>query len=147
MRRIVAVALPLSVAVVVGVLASSALGSGSASTTHTVQLTGRQDVKPTGAPNGKGTFKYQILSSKHQICYSLTWSGIDTPFADHIHKGARATNGNVVVPLLYPNGKVAHSGCVTVPKTLLSSIASQPSEYYINVHTKKYLGGAIRGQL
>src|ERR1700752_4791744 len=89
MRRIVAVALPLSVAAVVGVLAPSAVGAASTAKSYTVELAGRQDVKPTGAPNGKGTFKYQILSSKSKICYSPTWSGIDTPFADHIHKGAR----------------------------------------------------------
>jgi hypothetical protein len=34
-----------------------------------------------------------------------------------------------------------------VSKSLLAAIKKKPSAYYVNVHTKKYMGGAIRGQL
>jgi hypothetical protein len=39
------------------------------------------------------------------------------------------------------------SGCVQVPKKTLVAVGTNPRAYYVNVHTKKYRNGAIRGQL
>jgi hypothetical protein len=111
--------------------------------THTVHLTATQE-KPKGPKNGKGTFRYQFRPTG--ICYSLTWSGIGTPFAAHIHNGLRGVEGPVVVPLS-TKAPVKHSACVGVKKSLLAAIKKKPSNYYVNVHTQKYMGGAIRGQL
>ena len=144
MRRIMSVALALTVGVLCAV--GSAVAAGGATVpTHTVQMTGGQEV-PKGSPTGKGTFRYQLVTKKGQLCYSLVWSGIGSPFAAHVHKAKKGIDGAVVIPLSI-KAPVAHSGCVKVAKALLSAIKKTPSAYYVNVHTKKYMGGALRGQL
>jgi hypothetical protein len=136
----------LALALTGGVLAagSAVAASGAAVPTHTVSMAGSQEV-PNGSPDGKGTFRYQ-LEPNNQFCYSLTWSGIGTPFAAHVHKGVKGVEGPSVIPLS-TKAPVAHSGCVTVKKSLLVEIDMAPSYYYVNVHTHDYPGGAIRGQL
>lgn len=144
MRRIVAVALATSAGFVIAGGAAVAAGGGAAPT-YTVHMTGSQDV-PKGSPKGKGTFRYQLVTNSSLLCYSIAWSGIDPPYADHVHKGARGMEGPVVIPLS-THAPIAHSGCIKVKKSLLDTVKKNPSAYYVNVHTKKYPGGAIRGQL
>jgi hypothetical protein len=140
MRKIMAAALAISVGVLI-----AAGAAVSAVPTYTVHMTGSQDV-PKGSPKGKGTFRYQLVTNSGLLCYSVTWSGIDTPYADHVHKGARGIEGPVVIPLS-THAPIAHSGCVKAKKSVLDAIKKKPGAYYVNVHTKKYPGGAIRGQL
>ena len=143
MGKIVSVALALTVGVLIAV--GSAVAAGTTVPTYTVHMTGAQEI-PKGSPTGKGTFKYQLVTTSGLLCYSLKWSGIGTPFAAHVHKGAKGTAGPIVIPLS-TSAPVAQSGCVRVTKSLLLAIKKKRSGYYVNVHTKKYMGGAIRGQL
>jgi hypothetical protein len=142
MRKTMSVALAVGVLLAVG---SAVVASAAAVPTYTVHLTGSQEI-PKGSPKGKGTFLYQLKTTSGRLCYSLKWSGIGTPFAAHVHKGARGTDGSVVIPLS-TSTPVAHNGCVKVKKSLLLAIKNKPGDYYVNVHTMKYMGGAIRGQL
>jgi hypothetical protein len=142
--KIISVALALTVAVLIAV-ESAAAASGTAGPTYTVHMTGSQET-PKGSPKGTGTFKYQLNTKTSMLCYSLTWSGIGTPNAAHVHKGAKGVEGPVIIPLS-TSTPVAHSGCVKVKKSLLLAIKNKPGGYYVNVHTTAYPGGAIRGQL
>jgi hypothetical protein len=108
-------------------------------------MTGGQEV-PKGSPTGSGTFAFQLLPSQRLVCFSLFWSKIGTPTASHIHKGPAGKSGPVVI-VLFGTAPVAHSGCRTVAKSLITAIGKNPSAYYVNVHTTKYPGGAIRAQL
>ena len=142
MRRLMAAASAAGVLIAAG----SAFAATSATVkTFTVHMTGAQEI-PKGSPTGSGTFRYQLVTKTHLLCYSLEWSGIDTPYASHIHKAPKGVEGNVVVPLS-ASSPVKHSGCVKVPASLLAAIGKNPGAYYVNVHTKKYPGGALRGQL
>jgi CHRD domain len=145
MRKIALTSLALAAGALVA--GASALGAPSSSPkTFTVHMTGPQEV-PKGSPTGTGTFRYQLLPSTKQVCYSLTWSNIGgTALSSHIHKGARGKSGPVVIPLS-SIAPVKHSGCVKAAKSLIQAIGAHPSRYYVNVHTAKYPGGAIRGQL
>ena len=144
MRKIVTVALALTAGVLIAV-GSAVAASGDTIPTYTVHMTGTQEV-PKGSPTGKGTFRYQLVTKSVLFCYSLKWSGIGTPFAAHVHKGKRGTAGPIVIPLSTTT-PVAHSGCKKIKNALLNAIKKKRSAYYVNVHTKKYPGGAIRGQL
>jgi hypothetical protein len=139
-RMLLALALAAGTLIAVG---SAVAASVAAVPTHTVQMTAGQE-KPKGPKNGKGTFRYQLKTTG--LCYSLTWSGIGTPFAAHVHEGVKGMEGSVVIPLS-TKAPVKHSGCVGASKSLLAAIKKKPSNYYVNVHTQKYKGGAIRGQL
>jgi hypothetical protein len=144
MRKTALAALAVASVLVMAVGPAVAAGGGTPKT-FTVHMTGTQEI-PKGSPTGSGTFRYQLLPGKGMLCFSLTWSKIDTPIASHIHKAPKGKEGNVVIPL-FAKAPVGHSGCSKVSKTLLTAIGKKPSNYYVNVHTKKYPNGAIRGQL
>jgi hypothetical protein len=135
------IALLLTAVVSLFAVASIAM---AASKVITVPMTGKQE-SPAGSPTGKGTAKITLNDTKGQVCFRLSWSGIGTPSASHIHKGAKGKAGPVVVPLF--GGTAKKSGCVSASKSLVAAIMKKPGSYYVNVHTAKYPDGAIRGQL
>ena len=117
-------------------------------------LLGGNEVSSTGLANagdqdggGSATVKISVISnSRARLCFGITASRITTPILAHIHQGDAGTNGPVVVDLLPPvNG--ASSGCVTLPMANAMAIQNNPLNYYVNVHTADFPGGAIRGQL
>ena len=120
-----------------------AVSAYAAEKTLTVSMSGKAET-PAGDPDGKGTAKFKIEASKGEICWRLSWSGIGTPVAAHIHKGKKGVAGPVVIPIF---AAPKHSGCTHASKTLLRKIVKSPSSYYVNVHTQAFPGGAIRAQL
>ena len=106
-------------------------------------LLGKSEI-PKAAPAGKATAKITITGTK--VCWKfLAVKGIDKPVVAHIHKGgAKVANGAVVVPL---GGKYAAKGCTTSTAAIVNGIVKNPKGYYVNIHTKKYPNGAVRGQL
>ena len=70
--------------------------------------------------------------------------GIGRPLSAHVHKASADKIGPVVIPL---GARFAADGCVVIPGRILRAVGSQPGAYYVNVHTNRYLNGAIRGQL
>jgi hypothetical protein len=139
MRKSIAILLTTIVAVLV--VTSMAF---AASKVITVNMTGKQETPP-GSPTGKGTAKVTLNSSSGRVCFKLSWSGIGTPTASHIHKAAKGKAGPVVIPFF--GGAPKHSGCVTAAKSLVAAIVKNPGSYYVNVHTAKFPGGALRAQL
>jgi hypothetical protein len=138
MNKFVMTTLALAAALMVAVAAYGA------EKTFTVSLSGKQE-RPKGDPDGKGTAKIKLEQSKGEVCFRLTWSGIGTPTAAHIHQGKRGVAGPVVVPIF--GGAAKHSGCVHADKKLIGKIAKSPASYYVNIHNQKYPGGALRAQL
>ena len=123
---------------------SIAMTAVAAEKTYTVSMTGKAE-SPKGAPNGKGTARIKVEASKGELCFRLSWSGIGTPTAAHIHQGKRGVAGPVVIPIF--GGTPKHSGCVKASKSLLGKINKNPGGYYVNIHNVKFPGGAIRAQL
>ena len=121
-----------------------AVSALAADHTYTVSMSGKQET-PKGDPDGKGTAKIKVEASKGELCYRLTWSGIRTPNAAHIHNGKKGKAGPVVIPLF--GGAAKHSGCVKASKSLLGKIVRSPGSYYVNVHNATYPGGALRAPL
>jgi len=121
-----------------------AVSAYAAEKTFTVTMTGKAET-PKGDPDGKGTAKTKVEASKGELCFRLTWHKIGNPVAAHIHKGKKGVSGPILIPLFA--GTPKHSGCVKASKSLLGKIARHPKGYYVNVHTAKFPGGAIRAQL
>jgi hypothetical protein len=81
-----------------------------------------------------------------KVCYFMAQANLVDVTVAHIHKGAKGTNGPVVVPLNAPvDGK--SFGCVPVADALAKDLAANPQNYYFNIHTKANPAGEIRGQL
>ena len=132
----------LAITVIGAVFPAVALGGAAAKIGLKATLTGAREV-PKGAPAGKGTADFDLIGGT-KVCWKLTYSGIGTPTASHIHKGKPGTAGPVVVPL---GAAFKAKGCTTAPAAIVGAIAKNPAAYYLNIHTAKYPAGAIRGQL
>jgi hypothetical protein len=97
-----------------------------------------------GSPTGSGTATITLDTKKSKACWTLSVHGIGKPLSAHVHKGPVGKAGPVVIPL---GAGFTTKGCVSAPAKTLAAVAKKPGDYYVNVHTTKYLNGAIRGQL
>jgi LPXTG-motif cell wall-anchored protein len=129
---------------------SSGTGSGSGATgawtKFITRLTGPVEV-PKGDPDGSGTASIKVRGD--EVCYDVTWKGIDA-IASHIHKAAPGAAGGIVVPFFASETPLSGSkktGCTTADAGVVSAIMQHPGNYYVNVHSPQFPKGAIRGQL
>ena len=140
--RIVALATALLLALAPGASAQSA----SEAIPLEAELLGANEVgDPPGDPDGSGTASFEADLAGGELCFAITTAGIDEVLAAHIHVGGAGANGDVVVNLDWENN--GSSGCVAASGPTLTAITTNPSLYYVNVHTAELPAGAIRGQL
>jgi CHRD domain len=126
-----------------------------------------------GAPGGpvssaaSGSFEASIDDAASEIDFTLTFADLEAPvlFA-HIHFGQRSVNGGVAAFLCGGGGKPAcpQSGTVTgtiVPADVVGPTgqgiaagefgelvaAIRAGRTYANVHSTKFPGGEVRGQI
>ena len=124
----------------------SAGQSGGAWTKFSAKLSGDNEVGG-GDPDGSGTAAVKTRGT--EVCYDLKWTGVDVTMA-HIHKGAAGANGDVVVNFFAnesPLDASSKSGCVQAKAAVVEGLASNPGNYYVNLHSPEFPKGAIRGQL
>jgi hypothetical protein len=124
------------------------------STFLSAELTGDQEVPLPNGPavgdqDGKATALVEIKGDR--VIFALRWTGIAAPTLGHIHEGRAGVNGAVKVPLFgtaMPDTVTAAAGTLSVtdPK-LAQDIRTNPSGFYVNLHTADFPGGAVRGQL
>jgi len=124
-------------------LPTAGLAAGSAVPQFSASLRGSAEV-PKGSPTGSGTVKVTLDTKRSRACWTIAVKGIDKPLSAHVHKALPGKTGKVVIPL---GAKFMTKGCVMIPLKTVRAVAKNPHGYYVNVHTRKYLGGAIRGQL
>jgi len=142
-RFLAGAAVLAAVAIPVTALASSS-GTSMMSPVVSAKLLGKNEV-PKGSPTGSGLAVVHLNSSAGTVCWTFSKVvKIGKPTAAHIHKGKPGTAGPVVVPF---GGAYKAKGCTKAAKTLISAIEEHPAAYYVNIHTAKYPGGAIRGSL
>ncbi|MBX3064003.1 MAG: CHRD domain-containing protein [Anaerolineae bacterium] len=115
-----------------------------------VYLTGAAEVPGPGDPDGYGVAAISFDPTTNVISFEVAVSGLTLPAtASHIHMAPVGESGDVVVPA---NGMPDANGMQLstsdpVDPALLQSILANPSDFYFNVHTSDYPGGAVRGQL
>ena len=119
--------------------------------TFTADLTSAQEVPPR-TETATGEFTVTVNVQQRRLCYELEVTGFDpadtgdTLVGAHIHVGAAGTNGPIVVHLALPTDGDSEA-CVDITARLAAQIWARPQQYYVNVHTEEFPGGAIRGQL
>jgi len=131
--------------VLLGLASSAAQAAPAAATPYHAALSAAEETPTPGPAGGTGSAKITIDMATNTLCYDLTWSSqVGSPSASHIHRAPKGSNGPIVVPL---NEPPSPTGCLTVAASTLQGIASNPGGYYVNIHTKAYPNGAVRGQL
>jgi hypothetical protein len=134
----------LTIAMLVAVVvAIAAVSAASASTTLHVKMTGAAEVPK--ADGGSGNAAITLNASTGKVCWVFSnLKGIKSATAAHIHKAPKGKAGPIVVPL---GGSFKAKGCIKSTKATVKAILKKPGAYYVNIHTKKFPNGAIRGQL
>ncbi len=153
-RRLVAtVATACTLGLVTGVGVTTLIGSASAASPNAkydVVLTGAQEVG-AGDPEGLGYGGVKVKGKTGSICVKFKkFTGIAPATAAHIHQGAAGVDGPVVLTLNAPvqtGKKYQKSKTCTTNSALGALLASNPQDYYLNVHTGEFPGGAVRAQL
>jgi hypothetical protein len=149
MKRLVALLLVAATAAAIGLVTASAHTQKQAARLRVfrVPLAGENET-PAGDPVATGSATVRVRSGRARVCYSLVARDLSgRAVAAHIHRGAAGTAGPIVIPLKTPNASGKASGCAKASKSLVKAILARPSRFYVNVHTREFLGGAIRAQL
>ena len=146
MRRLIAT---FGIALIASGLLVGVASASNHVTTLSTTLTGAEE-PGGGDKNGKGFVTLRIFTNG-TICYAGKVQAIGRNLTGaHIHVGAAGVNGGVVVDLDPFNAQLTGNKadhCVVTTEEIAAAIVATPSNYYVNVHTTAYPGGAIRGQL
>ncbi len=133
-------------ALTIGLLAISISGQ-----TVGAVLTGSQEVPATASP-GWGNFTGTFDSTHSNLTITWTVANLGAPITGfHIHqKAAGQQTGGIVFNVqglggTFVNGKL--TGTFPITPTLATQILTSPSDFYVNVHTSQFPGGAVRGDL
>ena len=153
MRRLVILVsgLVLSLSVVAPVAAvQQQIGGG---TTFLAFLNGQNEVNAQGVPgqgdlDGSGFAIVNVNPGAGRVCWLINVRNIEPATLAHIHRGGSTVAGPVVVDLMPPLPNPTSFGCNHgLNPLLLNEIVSNPSGFYVNVHTGTFPAGAVRGQL
>ncbi|MFC5824141.1 CHRD domain-containing protein [Nonomuraea insulae] len=123
-------------------------------TTLTTQADGRQEVPAPGMKVGdhNGRAGWLVQPEGNRVWFAASWKGIGAPVGAHIHRAVKGKNGPVVVPFFaaekgLPASINGVAGSATTSAALASRIWNNPKNWYVNLHTAQFPGGAVRGQL
>jgi len=96
--------------------------------------------------SGSGNATVVVDPPKGTACYLINVGGLADVTAAHIHTGGPGETGGPVVTLEAPEGGTS-GGCAQVTPEVSAALLANPGGYYVNVHTRTFPAGAIRGQL
>jgi len=154
-RTKVALTLVASAALVGAVFAAPVTEGGRKFITA---LTGQAELdggRLTPDMDGSGTAEVFVNVGQGRVCWNLVnLQNLDTLVASHIHQGAINGQGPIRINFFDFGQPIDLEGCVeagTTPhlfdRDRLIDLSEHPENYYVNVHTTAFTGGAIRGQL
>lgn len=109
-------------------------------------LTGAQEVPPA-VTSANGVAEVMFNENTHKLSWKVTYSGLTgAATGAHIHgPAAVGQNAGVVIPFTGNLDAQPITGEATITPAQFAHIAA--GLYYVNIHTARYPGGEIRGQL
>ena len=110
-----------------------------------VRLTGKAEI-PRGAADGSG---YAVIAIHRgsTVCWRFAHlHGFLNATLAQLHVGLSGSAGRVLQPLS-TGPRLRHRGCVQTGPATVRAIELDPSNYYVDVQSKLYPAGAVRGQL
>ncbi|MCY7317238.1 MAG: CHRD domain-containing protein [Ramlibacter sp.] len=109
-------------------------------------LSPSQEVPPA-ASTATGSAEVQFNANTNKVTWKVTYNGLTGPAtAGHIHGPAPVgANAGVVIPFASNLNAQPVMGEMTVTPAQYADMAA--GLYYVNIHTARFPGGEIRGQL
>lgn len=109
-------------------------------------LSGAQEVPPA-ATSATGQAEVQFNENTNKVTWKVTYNGLTGPATGgHIHgPAAMGQNAGVVIPFTANLNAQPVTGEATVTPAQYADMAA--GLYYVNIHTARFPGGEIRGQL
>jgi len=112
-----------------------------------VEMTGKATPPNAGDPDGSGRAHLDVNPGRQLITWSISVTAIDSATAAHLHRGLPGQEGPVVVTFDPPPLGGASADTVHVDRDVALEILRHPRDYYVDVHTREYPAGALRGAL
>jgi Na+-transporting NADH:ubiquinone oxidoreductase subunit NqrA len=107
-----------------------------------VKLSPAEEVPPaSSSASGSGSIR---VAEDGSVSGSVSTTGVQGTMA-HIHQGAKGANGPVIVPLTKSGDTYTVPAGAKLNASQMQALKS--GGLYVNVHSDKYKGGEIRGQL
>ncbi|HYD58329.1 MAG TPA: CHRD domain-containing protein [Burkholderiales bacterium] len=117
-------------------------GSSGGGKSVNVSLSPAEEVPPaSSAGSGRGSF---TIGADGAVSGSVSTTGVQGTMA-HIHRGAKGQNGPVVVPLVKNGDTYSAPPGAKLNEAQLKDFRA--GNLYVNVHSDRYKGGEVRGQL
>jgi len=153
------VAIQLFVFLVLVLFVSIGISAGERS--FKAKLSG-SEIVPSVKTMAKGEAVFQLSKDGNELTYKLTVADIENVTAAHIHDGKVGKSGPPIVSLYAgPKKEGKFSGTLSegtiTAKDLMGQLKGklfshfidmiEDGHAYVNVHTDKYPGGEIRGQI
>lgn len=155
--------LPIRALGVAAALACLAAPASATTVVYEIHANGAKEVTSTGTPsqgdldgaaNGSITLDNGTGSgTTGSATFSLVLSNIDltTLSGHHIHIGSATTTGSVVLnfgdPDTIRSGSILSGTITGLSATQITTIFSNPTNFYYNLHNGPFPGGAVRDQL
>jgi hypothetical protein len=115
-----------------------------------LELSGGQEV-PVVSTNGGGTMDARYDRNAKELNLTFAWANLsDSVVSMHIHGPApRGVSGPVLVPLtgFNRNRSGTYTTTIVVDEVKLKEVELLRGDYYLNIHTKAFPGGEVRGQI
>jgi hypothetical protein len=148
--KLTAFLLPLVIFVFVSCQKTSDVEKANIYVGKSLPMTGAQET-PAVNTSATGTVDAEYNRLTKTLSYKFSFSGLtDTTTAAHIHGLAEAGVPAAVVQSFSPWPKVkagSYTGTLLVDGVKITEADLLASRYYINVHSKAFPNGEIRGQL
>ena len=103
---------------------------------------GSVDATLAGDGGASGTFEADLDGESGDVCYTLTFKGVDKPTGAHIRLAA---DNSTAVDLGADNDGQSH--CANAPTAAVLKIIAKPGDYYVSVETMGKPNGAATGTL
>jgi hypothetical protein len=107
-----------------------------------VKLSPAEEV-PSASSQGSGSGSIRVAEDG-SVSGSVSTTGVQGTMA-HIHQGAKGMNGPVIVPLTKSGDTYTVPANAKLNASQMQALKS--GSLYVNVHSDKFKGGEVRGQL
>jgi hypothetical protein len=121
---------------------SRSLGSGFHPTVSAT-LSGAEE-SPRVTASGSGSVRITLNPNAGKACWRFTVNGLRAPLTANVLRAPRGKVGPSVIRL---GALYTRDGCTRASATAIRAVGENPGRFYVNIQSRKFLNGAIRGQL